>query len=405
MKHSTIPDLKSVPLAGSHRMAAVQTPIIPTIGELIKRNPGTISLAQGIVYYDPPQSAIDQIQTFLKDPENHRYGPVQGIEPLLQLISKKLRKDNGIQGDLSDRIIVTAGANMAFLNALFAITDPDDEIILPTPYYFNQEMAIRMVNCQPVLVESNTDFQLDLDHIRNAISSKTRAIVTVSPNNPAGVVYPPQVLKEINQLCAEHDIYHICDEAYEYFTYDQAEHFSPASLASAQEHTISLYSLSKSFGFASWRIGYMLIPQQLYQPIMKAQDTNLICASLIAQFAAVGALQTGSIYCDTKLVAIQETRKLVLQELENISDICSFPASNGAFYFLLKIDTLQDSLTLAKRLIEEYRVAALPGEAFGLTADKGCYLRISYGSLEPHTALEGIQRLTRGLMEICHKNT
>ncbi len=386
-------------MKSSQRMNAVQTPIIPIIGQLIKDNPGTISLAQGVVYYDPPPEAFDKIAPFGKDASDHRYGPVQGIPDLIKIIEKKLHQKNDIEGDLSERIIVTAGANMAFLNALFAITDLGDEVILPTPYYFNQEMAIRMVNCDPVLIQTDDDFQIDPAKLHAAITPKTRAIVTISPNNPAGVVYPEKLLREINKICREHNIYHICDEAYEYFTYDQARHFSPASVSDSQDHTISLYSLSKAYGFASWRIGYMLIPKALYMPVMKAQDTNLICASMIAQVAAVGAMVTGADYCRDKLTVISETRKLVLKELKAVEHFCAFPDSQGAFYILLKVDTSLDSMTLTRKLIEEFKVAVLPGEAFGI--DTGCYLRISYGALELISVVEGIRRFTQGLNSLC----
>ncbi len=386
-------------MKSSQRMDAVQTPIIPIIGQLIKDNPGTISLAQGVVYYDPPPEAFDKVAAFGKDASDHRYGPVQGIPDLIRIIEKKLHQENDIEGDLFKRIIVTAGANMAFLNALFAITDPGDEVILPTPYYFNQEMAIRMVNCDPVLVKTDDDFQIDPAKLRTAITSKTRAIVTISPNNPAGVVYPENVLREINKICREHNIYHICDEAYEYFTYDQARHFSPASISDSQDHTISLYSLSKAYGFASWRVGYMLIPETLYMPVMKAQDTNLICASSITQIAAIGAMETGASYCRGKLTLINETRKQVLKELEAIRHFCSFPDSQGAFYVLIKVETSLDSMTLVTKLIEEFNIAVLPGEAFGI--DTGCYLRVSYGALEPTSAVEGIRRFTQGLISLC----
>lgn len=383
-------------------MASVQTPIIPIIGQLIADNPDTISLAQGVVYFDPPQQVLQHASDFGHKPTDHKYGPVQGNTQLLQLIEEKLWLENGIRGDLSKRIIITAGANMAFLNTLFAITDPGDEVILPTPYYFNQEMAIKMVNCDPVLIRTDDTFQIDPAEIQAAITNKTQAIVTISSNNPAGVVYSESVLRQINQICKEHNIYHICDEDYEYFTYDQIRHFSPASISEAQEHTISLYSLSKAYGFASWRIGYMLIPESLYMPVLKAQDTNLICASLIAQQAAVGALEAGVGYCRGKLSLIDKTRKLVENELATIKDFCTFPASKGAFYFLIKVKTSLDSMSFARRLIEEHKVAVLSGIAFGLT--DGCYLRISYGALEPESAITGIRRFTEGLTKICHNN-
>ncbi len=368
------------------------------VGQLIQNTPGTISLAQGVVSYGPPLAAMEIIRSFGSDPADHLYGPVQGIPELISVIENKLQKDNHISGDISKRIIVTAGANMAFLNALFAITDPGDEIILPTPYYFNHEMAIRMVNCTPLGVKTGADFQPCPEEIEKAITPRTRAVVTISPNNPAGIVYPEKTLREINRICAEHGIYHICDEAYEYFTYDRAKHFSPGSIKNADGHTISLYSLSKTYGFASWRIGYMLIPKSLYSPILKAQDTNLICATRIAQKAAIVALATGSAYCLEKREDIDTTRQHVIAALESIRNFSTFPSADGAFYILMRIDTDKKCMTLVRELIEKYRIAVLPGDAFGI--DDGCYLRISYGALEADMVEKGIHRLINGLKHL-----
>jgi aspartate/methionine/tyrosine aminotransferase len=116
-------------------MQAVQSPLIPIIGELIRSNPGTISLGQGVVYYDPPPEAIALLPEFLADPENHKYKPVQGVAPLLSAIEAKLKADNGIEINGQNCIVVTAGSNMGFMNAVLAITSPGDEIIIQTPYY------------------------------------------------------------------------------------------------------------------------------------------------------------------------------------------------------------------------------------------------------------------------------
>ncbi len=385
----------------SQRMDAVQSPVIPIVGQLIKDNPGTLSLAQGVVYFQPPAQALDKIAGFGNQPSDHLYASVQGIPELIKIIEDKLHKENGVTSTLSKRIVVTAGANMAFLNALYSITDPDDEIILPTPCYFNHEMAIRMVNCRPVLVKTDDVFQIDVDQLRASITPKTRAIVTISPNNPTGTVYPEETLRAINSLCRENEIYHICDEAYEYFSFDQVQHFSSASIPESQNHTISLYSLSKAYGFASWRIGYMLIPEKLYMPIAKAQDTNLICASVIAQNAAIGAMELGAEYCQEKFSEINESRLLIIKELETIKNCCTFPIPMGAFYFFLKVKTHLDSMTLVKKLIETYKVAVLPGNMFGM--NEGCYLRVSFGALQSEAVVDGIRRLTKGLTEICHK--
>jgi aspartate/methionine/tyrosine aminotransferase len=384
----------------SLRMQAVQSPIIPVVGELIRANPGTISLGQGVAYYGPPPETIGAIETFLGDTENHKYKLVQGIPELLEVIEGKLRTENGISLN-GGRIVVTAGANMGFVNAVLAITDPGDEIILQLPYYFNHEMAIVIADCKAVCVPTDDDYQLQVDKIAAAITERTRAIVTISPNNPTGAVYRESDLRGVNELCRRQGIYHISDEAYEYFTYDGARHFSPGSIEDSIERTISLFSLSKAYGFASWRIGWMVIPEHLYMPIRKIQDTILICPPVISQWAAVGAMEAGADYCREKLRMTIEIREMFLNELNGIRDLVTVPRADGAFYFLLRVHEDLDPMKLVRRLIEEHRVAVIPGMTFGM--EDRCYLRVAYGALQKKTAIEGIGRLVKGLKKILVK--
>ncbi len=383
----------------SLRMQSVQTPIIPVVGELIRAHPGTISLGQGVAYYGPPPEAASFVQRFLADPENHKYKLVQGVPELLEAIQVKLASENGI--DLDDRrIVVTAGANMAFMNAVLAITDPGDEILLNLPYYFNHEMAITMADCQAVSVPTDDNYQLQPAAIERAITEKTRAVVTISPNNPTGAVYPPTALREVNEICRRRGIYHISDEAYEYFTYEGAEHFSPGSIADSASYTISLFSLSKAYGFASWRIGWMVIPEALFEPVRKIQDTILICPPVVSQWAAVGAMSAGAPYCRQKLETTSRIRRIALEKLTEINDLVTVPDANGAFYFLLRVHTEMDSMDLVRQLVEEHRVAVIPGITFGI--EDRCLLRVAYGALEQETASEGLDRLVRGLKQILH---
>jgi aspartate/methionine/tyrosine aminotransferase len=382
----------------SFRMQSVQTPIIPVIGELIRANSGTISLGQGVAYYGPPPEAGQYIQKFFADPQNHKYKLVQGIPELLEAIEKKLAEENGIRVGPDQRIVVTAGANMGFVNALLAITDPGDEIILNLPYYFNHEMAITMADGRTVCVPTDENYQLQPEAIERAITSRTRAVVTISPNNPAGVVYAQEALRQVNDICRRHGIYHISDEAYEYFTYDGAKHFSPGSIEGSSQHTISLFSLSKAYGFASWRIGWMVIPERLFLPIRKIQDTILICPPVISQWAAVGAMRAGRAYCQDKLRETREIRQLALEELREVGDLVTIPPADGAFYLLARVHTRMDPMQLAQRLIEEHKVAVIPGTTFGIQDQ--CLLRIAYGALQKDTAAEGIGRLVHGLRQI-----
>ena len=385
----------------SQRIQAVQSPVIPVIGELIRRHPGTISLGQGVVNYPPPPEALARIQPFLADPKNHTYKPVEGIPELLDAIAAKLRDDNAINVNESKRIVVTAGANMGFMNALLAIADPGDEIVLQIPYYFNHEMAITMANCTAVCVPTDENFQLQPAAIRRALTDRCRAVVTISPNNPSGAVYSAASLREVNDLCRDHGIYHINDEAYEYFTFDGARHFSPASLPDAAPHTISLFSLSKAYGFASWRIGYMVIPEHLYMAVKKIQDTIIICPPVISQWAALGALEAGGDYCRAHLGTIAAHRRLALDALARLAGTVTVPRTDGAFYLLARLNAKLDAMAVAEQLIQEHGVAVIPGDAFGIT--DACYLRVAFGALEPETAAEGLRRLHQGIEAIAGK--
>ncbi len=388
---------KTRSLKASKRAALVQTPIIPTVADWIAGTPGTISLGQGVVHYGPPPAALRKIPAFLKNSAHHKYVPDAGLPRLRKAFEEKLCAENGICASFERRILVTAGANQGFLNALLCICDPGDEVILLSPYYFNHEMAVGLAGCRAVCVPTDRNYQPNLAAIEKVITGRTRAVVTVSPNNPAGVVYSRNTLLAINRLCAARGIYHVSDEAYEYFTYDDAAHFSPGA-GEGEPHTISLFSMSKSYGMASWRVGFLVVPGHLFDDMMKVQDTVIICAPAVSQAVALEALATGHRYCLRRLSAIARVREQMLVAFSRIPDLVTVPPSRGAFYFLAKIHTSMDALPLAERLVREHKVAVIPGETFGI--GKGCSLRISYGNLASEAALEGTRRLVSGLKTI-----
>ncbi len=380
------------------RMDAIQAPIVAVIGDLIRQAPGTISLGQGVVHYGPPREAIEAVRAALERPDTHQYNDGHGIPPLVQRIAAKLAAENGIEAGRGNRVMVTAGANMAFMHAVMAITSPGDELILPVPFYFNHEMAIEMAGCRAVRVPTDDRYQLVVDALARAITDRTRAIVTISPSNPSGAVLEESTLREVNALCRDRGIYHIADEPYEYFTYGGARHVSPGSFPGAERHTISMYSLSKAFGFAGWRIGYMVYPQHLAAAMIKSQDTILICPTIAAQAGAVAALDVGRRYCEPHVRELASIRDIVVSELGALGSLATVPTADGAFYVLMKVNTTQHPLALAERLIREHHVAVIPGTAFGMT--DGCYFRVAYGALQKDTVKEGIGRLVRGLRAI-----
>jgi len=361
----------------------------------MSETPGTISLGQGLVAYGPPAEALEALRRFPTGDQDHRYGPVEGQPGLVAAVEAKLEADNGIRVRPESAVFVTAGSNLAFVNAVLAVADPGEELILPVPYYFNHEMAVVMAGCRVVAVSTGEDNALDPGAIEAAITPRTRAVVTISPNNPTGAVYPEEGLAAVNAICARRGVFHIHDEAYEYFTYDDARHFSPGSLPGASAHTISLFSLSKSYGFASWRVGYMVVPAALAEAINKIQDTLLICAPLVSQHAALAAIQVGRAYPRAQLAALDRRRRLVREILGRAEVPCHVPDAKGALYHFVRVPDGGDSLALTEYLIRRHRVAVIPGVAFGAT--EGCYLRVSYGAVDDETLGEGLTRLAGGI--------
>jgi aspartate/methionine/tyrosine aminotransferase len=389
--------LSLVPLTlqQSSRLAAVQPPVIPIVGRWTAETPGTISLGQGIVSYGPPPEVMEAVRSFGSALSDHRYGPVEGLPELVAVLEAKLAAENGIVVRPASRVLVTAGGNQAFVNAILAVTDPGDEVVLPAPYYFNHEMAIVIAGAVPVGVRTDREYQLDLDAIAAAITPKTRAVVTVSPNNPTGAVYPEAALRSVNDLCRHRSLFHIHDEAYEYFTYAPARHFSPGSIPDADRHTLSLYSLSKAYGMASWRIGYMVVPEALADAIHKIQDTLLICPPAASQRAALAALRVGAEYPRRHLAELDTMRHTIFEALNDPAVPCDVPAVAGAFYYLVRVHSTLDAMTVVERLIREHKVATIPGSAFADSAP--CSIRISYGAIDPKAVAEGIGRLVAGL--------
>jgi aspartate/methionine/tyrosine aminotransferase len=384
----------------SKRIEAVELPIIPTIAAMVRDHPGCISLGQGVVSYGPPADDVARLPALMADLQLNKYQAVSGLPALIDALAKKLQAVNRIDVAKGCRIMVTAGSNMAFLNAVLAVADPGDEFILPLPYYFNQEMAIRMCDAVPIAVPSLDDYQLDIEAIEAAISPKTRAVVTVSPNNPTGVVYRPEDLVRINQLCKRYGLYHFSDEAYEYFTYEDAKHYSAASAAGAQAHTLSFFSFSKNYGMASWRVGYVVYPDHLHEAMNKVQDTNLICAPVVSQLLALEVLNRPRALIDEQVNRLAKVRSKVYDILSGLRPLADFHPTQGAFYVMVSLPGVEDRLAFNHFLAREHKVACVPGFAFGLSdSQRRNVQRLSYGALAPETVVEGVNRFVAGVRD------
>ena len=209
-------------------------------------------------------------------------------------------------------------------------------------------------------------------------------------------------MRAVNALCADHGLYHLHDEAYEYFVHDGARHFSPGAIPGSAPHTIELWSLSKAYGFASWRVGYMVFPAGLMETLLKVQDTNIICAPAISQHAALACLEAGIDWCRPRIEAFAPSREVLLDALAGLGDRVEVPPANGAFYVFVRVGgddgRKLDDMALVRELIVGHGVAVVPGSAFGV--EEGCSLRLSYGAVDRDAMAVGARRLVEGLRAI-----
>ena len=392
-------------------MGSVLRPVIPELGALVRESPGTLSLAQGMVGWAPPAGVLEALQvhsaadgTAGSSPERDGYGAVQGDPELLKALAESLRENNHLDLDGGTQL-VTAGSNMGF-HALAQVLCEDtatgrSEIILPLPYYFNHVMAIQLAGGVPVVVDAG--LVPDVERLAGAITARTRAIVTISPNNPSGVVMPRATLEAINTLCARHGLIHISDEAYGDFVYEREPHWSPGSRPGSAAHTVTLQSLSKAYGMAGWRIGFMAVPQALAAALAQVQDTVLICPPRLMQRAALAALQAGPAWCAPRIADLAERRlqllRAVAREQAMGLPITILGQPDGAFYVLLQIQSAAFSGdSLMRKLVLEHQVATLSGESFGLEPHHhGAVLRLSYGLLSAAELAEALRRLFCGV--------
>lgn len=389
-------------LEPARRLAAVQTPVIPTLGRLIRETPGCLNLGQGMVSWGPPADVRAALSAVAQEAERlgdgqlaadlDPYGPMAGDPALLEAIGHHLRHRHGLDPEASS-VIVTAGSNMAFQALAQVLCDPGDEVLLPVPYYFNHAMAVQLAGGVPKPVLAGV--QLDPALLEAAIGPHTRALVTISPNNPSGAVLSRQTLAAINELCARRGLLHIHDEAYAAFHHGEQPAWSPGSAPGAAAHTVTLQSLSKSHGMAGWRVGWMVVPPSLAPDLAKVQDTSLICPPRLSQRAAAVALNGDWDWMQAPMTALRQRRLQWLERFDQPGRPWRLLApADGAFYGLLELDAPITADLAMERLVREHGVAVVSGGSFGL---EGCCLRVSYGMLQGEAFRDAIERLASGL--------
>jgi aminotransferase len=315
----------------------------------------------------------------IKDGLTGGYSESSGLPKLREAIVEKLNRDNKVITNPA-QIIVTVGAIEGLAAALMAIIDPGDEVILPTPTYSTHIRQVQICSGKPVLVPliEEKGFRLDIEKIRNAVTSKTRAIMFCTPNNPTGTVFSEQELKKLAEIALQYDLMIITDEAYEYFVFDENKHFSVASIPEMKKNVISTYTFTKTYAMTGWRIGYLHADEDFVPQITKAHIPLSICAPVVSQYAALAALH-GPQDCVTEFRHhYLSTRNLMCKRLDRMNDVFKYHKPEGSYLMFpeITLEEGKDSTSFCKRLLKEAKVSATPGIAFGPTGQK--HLRLSF---------------------------
>jgi aminotransferase len=320
-------------------------------------------------------AAIDAIQKGLTG----GYSPSDGLVELRHEIVKKLKRDNNVETTVSE-ILVTVGAIEGLAASVMAVIDPGDEVILPTPTYSTHIQQVVLASGQPVLVPliEENGFSLDIKAIKNAITSKTKAIMYCNPSNPTGTVFPEEQLRQLANIALEDNLMIITDEAYEYFVFDDSKHFCVASIPGMEKNVISCYTFTKTYAMTGWRVGYLHADEELISQIKKAHIPFSICAPVVSQYAALAALQGPPDCVNDFRKHYLTTRNLMCERLDRLHKVFEYQKPGGSYLMFPKILLKEgnDSFAFCKKLLEEAKVSTTPGIAFGHTGES--HLRLSF---------------------------
>jgi aspartate/methionine/tyrosine aminotransferase len=325
---------------------------------------GAVNLAQGMPDFEAPARIKVAAAKAIRDGLN-QYELTWGSVALREAISDKAKRFNGIDSDPETDITVTCGSTEAMTDAIIAVADPGEEVIIPQPFYENYVPATIIAGARPRFVTlRGPGFGFDEEELKTAFSSRTKAIIINTPNNPSGKVFTKEELKAVGDLCADYDVLAITDEIYEHILYDGRRHVSIASLAGMHDRTVTISGLSKTYSVTGWRVGYAIASPEISQAIRKVHDFSTVCAPAPFQKAGVEALALPQSYYNTLAKNYQKKRDYIVRELKAVG----FDPVNpeGAYYVMADFGGLSrlDDAEFARWLVKEAKVATVPGSSF-----------------------------------------
>jgi len=341
--------------------------------------------------FDTPQHIKDACVKALAEGFT-KYTPGSGIPELRQAVADKFKRDNGLTYKTS-QIIISSGGKHSCFNVIMATCQQGDEVIIPAPYWLSYPEMVKLAGAKPVIITTTdkTEFKVTPEQLRAAITPNTRLFVLNSPSNPTGSLYSRDEIRALGDICVEKGVLIMSDEIYEKLVYDGAEHTSVAAFSQAHyDHTIVVHGLAKAYSMTGWRLGYLAAPEPIAKAIDAIQSHSTSNPTSFAQKGGVAALNGPQDHLALWLAEYAKRRSYAHQRLNSIPGISCVNAK-GAFYLFPKISGLGlSSSVFCSRLLDEEKVAAVPGIAFG--ADE--YLRISYATSLANIE-KGLDRLDR----------
>lgn len=357
------------------------------------KNPGSeqlIDMCQAVPAHLPPQSLRDYLGEAIKNGEGATYTDIRGIQPLREALAANI-SDRYAAEVIADDIIITAGCNQAFCSVIDTLCDKGDEVIIPLPCYFNHQMwlTIRGISQKYLSFDSKTALP-DPQEAATLITSRTRAIVLVTPNNPTGATYSPGCIEQFYRLAREHGLALIVDETYrDFIDYERLPH-ELFNQADWRDHFVHLYSFSKVFSLTGHRTGAVAAGPALLESIRKVQDCTAICAPHAGQLAALYGLQHLHDWKLEKARELQVRADLIKQAFDN-PQLQYRLVSAGAYFAYIEHPFESPSRDVVKRLIQEFDLVCLPGSYFGQKQEK--FIRLAFANVHEKHFDEVIHRL------------
>ncbi|HSW97050.1 MAG TPA: acetolactate synthase small subunit [Candidatus Saccharimonadales bacterium] len=391
--------VENKPLEVSRATQALQASAIKQMQLLASKDANSITLAQGIPSFPTADIIKAAAIEAIKKNETDKYTSGYGIDVLRKAIVEKVKRDNNIDVEI-ENVMVTHGGIEALMATFLTLLNPEDEIIVLTPDYASHitQTKIALHGAKPICVplkETKEGWVLEPEKIEEKITQNTKALLFCNPCNPTGKVYTQEELQQIANIALKHDIYIITDEIYEYFTFDNRKHISIGSFTEISDRVISIFGVSKSYCMTGWRIGYIVAPKKLIPEIFKIHDSLVTCPTAVSQYAALEAITGDQSMVREYKEAFEKRRDIVIKAIEK-SHKLHLTIPQGAYYAFVKVLTPIDDYTFAMKLLEEAKVAVIPGSAFGSGGEN--HLRISFGGDEPKLK-EGLERFVKYIEE------